>query len=69
MEEQWDRAHLLGYLRTWSATARYVDAQGVDPVAVLEERLSPCGLMYIVLECNVAAGAARGPQAVMLRCG
>lgn len=41
MREQWDRAHLLGYLRTWSATARYVEAKGVDPVTVLEERLSP----------------------------
>lgn len=41
MEEQWDRAHLLGYLRTWSATARYVDDKGVDPVAALEERLNP----------------------------
>jgi SAM-dependent methyltransferase len=41
MEEQWERAHLLGYLRTWSATARYADDQGVDPVAALEERLRP----------------------------
>ena len=41
MEERWERAHLLGYLRTWSATARYVDDKGVDPVAALEERLSP----------------------------
>jgi len=41
MEAHWERAHLLGYLRTWSATARYVDDKGVDPVAVLEERLAP----------------------------
>jgi SAM-dependent methyltransferase len=41
MEVRWDRAQLLGYLRTWSATSRYVDAQGVDPVAALEERLEP----------------------------
>jgi SAM-dependent methyltransferase len=41
MEERWERAHLLGYLRTWSATARYVEDKGVDPVAVLEERLGP----------------------------
>jgi SAM-dependent methyltransferase len=39
MQERWDRAHLLGYLRTWSATARYVDDKGLDPVAALEERL------------------------------
>jgi SAM-dependent methyltransferase len=41
MEERWDRAHLLGYLRTWSATARYVEDKGVDPVEALEERLRP----------------------------
>jgi len=41
MEENWDREHLLGYLRTWSATSRYVDTRGVDPVAELEERLAP----------------------------
>lgn len=40
MHEQWDRAHLLGYLRTWSATGRYVEERGLDPVAALEERLA-----------------------------
>jgi SAM-dependent methyltransferase len=39
MEEQWSLAHLLGYLHTWSATARYADDKGTDPVAALEERL------------------------------
>jgi SAM-dependent methyltransferase len=41
MEVNWDRGRLLGYLRTWSATSRYVDDRGVDPVAALEERLEP----------------------------
>ncbi len=41
MEADWERGRLLGYLRTWSATARYVDDKGVDPVAVFEERLAP----------------------------
>jgi SAM-dependent methyltransferase len=41
MEARWERAHLLGYLRSWSATGRYVDVKGVDPVAELEERLAP----------------------------
>lgn len=41
MQVSWDRSRLLGYLRTWSATGRYVDALGVDPVAALEERLEP----------------------------
>jgi SAM-dependent methyltransferase len=41
MEEQWERPHLLGYLRTWSATARYVAQTGLDPVVALEEKLAP----------------------------
>jgi hypothetical protein len=41
MEERWERAHLLGYLRSWSATGRYVEDKGVDPVAALESRLEP----------------------------
>ncbi len=41
MEASWNLARLLGYVRTWSATSRYVDDQGVDPVAALEERLAP----------------------------
>jgi len=41
MEEHWERAHLLGYMRTWSATSRYVDKNKVDPVSALEERLTP----------------------------
>jgi SAM-dependent methyltransferase len=41
MEEHWERAHLLGYLRTWSATGRYVEDKGVDPVAALEKRFEP----------------------------
>jgi ubiquinone/menaquinone biosynthesis C-methylase UbiE len=41
MEEQWNLPRLMGYLRTWSATARYVDAKGVDPVEALEKKLSP----------------------------
>src|SRR5882724_5663043 len=40
MEQQWERAHLLGYVRTWSATARYAEDKRVDPVAALEEQLS-----------------------------
>ncbi len=41
MQEQWDRSRFLGYLRTWSATARYVEQRGEDPVALLEQRLQP----------------------------
>ncbi len=41
MRESWTQAQFLGYLRSWSATARYVDAHGTDPVAQLETVLSP----------------------------
>jgi SAM-dependent methyltransferase len=39
MREQWDRSRFLGYLRTWSATARYVEQRGEDPVMLFEQRL------------------------------
>jgi SAM-dependent methyltransferase len=41
MREDWTQAQFLGYLRSWSATARYVDARGADPVAELEAVMSP----------------------------
>lgn len=41
MREDWTMAQFLGYLRSWSATGRYVDAKGEDPVVPLEERLAP----------------------------
>ena len=36
----WTLPQLLGYLRTWSATARYIEANCRDPVEELGERLS-----------------------------
>jgi ubiquinone/menaquinone biosynthesis C-methylase UbiE len=41
MRESWTLARFLGYLRSWSATARYADAHGEDPVAELEARITP----------------------------
>lgn len=35
----WSGDHLLGYLRTWSAVNRYVEAKGHDPVALIEPEL------------------------------
>ena len=40
MEREWTLAELSGYMRTWSATAAYITAHGVDPVAAVEESLS-----------------------------
>ncbi len=41
MEQQWPLVQLLGYLRSWSATARYKAANGEDPVDALERELLP----------------------------
>ena len=41
MQTRWDLPHLLGYLRTWSATARYVEKVGRDPVVALAAQLEP----------------------------
>jgi hypothetical protein len=32
---------LAGYIRTWSATRRYVDAEGIDPVPDLVRLIQP----------------------------
>lgn len=41
MTADWPLARLLGYFRSWSATGRYIQATGTDPVAALAERLAP----------------------------
>lgn len=41
MHVEWSLVQLLGYLRTWSATARFVEARGRDPVTDLERHLEP----------------------------
>ena len=39
MRAAWTVDQALGYLRTWSATRRYWQREGVDPVAAMEPRL------------------------------
>ncbi|WP_322520669.1 class I SAM-dependent methyltransferase [Guyparkeria halophila] len=39
MTAEWTLADLLGYLRSWSATARYAQMTGTDPVSDLADRL------------------------------
>lgn len=41
MELDWSLDQLLDYLRSWSATARYRQAKGEDPVAALDRQLRP----------------------------
>jgi SAM-dependent methyltransferase len=39
MEQAWDLAALFGYLRSWSATQRYLVARSADPVALVAAEL------------------------------
>lgn len=40
LRADWTLAQLLGYLRTWSSTATYVEQHGIDPVVALEPTLA-----------------------------
>jgi SAM-dependent methyltransferase len=39
MRVDWDAAQFLAYLRSWSATQRYMKAIGSDPVATIEDEI------------------------------
>ena len=39
MRQQWNLAQLVGYLRTWSATKKFIAACGFDPVDSLIQKL------------------------------
>ncbi len=41
MHADWSLPQLLGYLRSWSATGRFIREQGYDPVVALETELAP----------------------------
>lgn len=41
IEVEWDLGDMLGFLGTWSPTRRYMEAQGTDPVGVVEGELRP----------------------------
>jgi SAM-dependent methyltransferase len=41
MEASWTLPQLLGYLRSWSATGRFIAANAYDPVEVLAGQLAP----------------------------
>ncbi len=41
MQAHWPLARLVGYVRSWSATGRYVERHGKDPVIELEAQLAP----------------------------
>ena len=39
MTASWDLDHLLGYLRTWSSTQRFIAAKGSDPIEQIKDDL------------------------------
>jgi SAM-dependent methyltransferase len=39
MTAQWDLDHLVGYLRTWSSTQRFIAAKGGDPLEQIGDQL------------------------------
>jgi SAM-dependent methyltransferase len=39
LHKDWSREHLLGYLRSWSAVAKFQAANGFDPVSELAEEI------------------------------
>ena len=41
MPLSWTLDEMLGYIGTWSATARYRTTTGVDPMPALADRLAP----------------------------
>jgi SAM-dependent methyltransferase len=41
LEERWNMGQLLGYVRTWSATQRFQQEKGFDPVSRLDAELRP----------------------------
>jgi SAM-dependent methyltransferase len=40
MTAQWDLEHLVGYLRSWSSTQRFIAAKGDDPIDTIRKDLS-----------------------------
>ncbi|HZI72455.1 MAG TPA: hypothetical protein VFD73_00220, partial [Gemmatimonadales bacterium] len=41
MRVEWSLEELAGYVRTWSATKRYLETAGNDPVNPLEIQMRP----------------------------
>jgi hypothetical protein len=41
MQEHWSLQQLIGYTRSWAATARYAEQNGAEPAALLAQNLQP----------------------------
>ena len=61
MQATWSLNHLLGYLRTWSATKKFIETNGSDPVTSLANELAklwgdPATMRKISWPLNVRVG-------------
>lgn len=59
MSADWTLENLCGYLRSWSATSRYRELQGTDPVIPLAAQLAPLwgeGCRRVVWPLSIKAG-------------
>jgi hypothetical protein len=61
MVAEWNAEHLAGYLRTWSATQRFMAANQRDPLKEVEEDLRSAwgdakGLLRVVWPLTVRIG-------------
>src|SRR5688572_19673549 len=67
LEFHWNLEQLAGYVSSWSATARYRDALGRDPVPLLRESLAaawPAGAaVRVQMPIVLRAGVLRAPRA------
>ena len=64
MRVDWDAAQLVAYLRSWSATQRYIKANGSDPVATVEAEIreawgDPAQRRAVRWDFNVRCGRLR----------
>jgi len=63
MRVDWDLAQYLGYLRSWSATQRYLKDRGEDPVALVEAAMrdawgDPVALRAVRWDFHLRCGRA-----------
>jgi SAM-dependent methyltransferase len=66
MEAHWMLPDLLGYIRSWSAVARFESVHGNDPVLALERELAPLwgpssALHHITWPLLLRVGRAKRP--------
>ena len=64
LERSWTLAEVVGYVRSWSATARYVEHHGHDPVAALDAELralwgDPSDRRLVRWPLTIRAGVSR----------